>query len=109
MSQNKLAIFPAAGTLGGSTYRNVLKLLPAEQVVLITRSPQKIPKEIVAAGVEVREADYNAPESFDKVFDGISYLFLISYPSIEIEHRFEVSVHRAHALAHYRKPCADQI
>jgi uncharacterized protein YbjT (DUF2867 family) len=105
MSQSKLAIFPAAGALGGSTYRNVLKLLPAEQVVLITRSPQKIPNEVVAAGVEIRKADYNAPESFDKVFDGISYLFLISYPSIEIEHRFEVSVHCAHALAGYRKLC----
>lgn len=92
MSQPKIAIFPAAGALGTSVYQHVLKLLPAEQVVLITRNPHKIPDKIVASGTEVRKADYNNPETFDHVFDGITYLFLISYPSIEIDHRFQVGL-----------------
>lgn len=99
MGQDKIAIFPAAGALGTSVYRHVLKLLPPEQVVLITRNPQKIPEEIVAAGVEVRKADYNVPDSFDHVFDGVSYLFLISYPSIEIDRRFQVRLYDTWTLS----------
>lgn len=86
----KVAIFPAAGALGTSIYTHLAKLIPPNQIVLISRSPNKIPKALVTAGVEVRRADYNAPETLANVFDGISYLFLVSYPSIEIEHRFQV-------------------
>ncbi|KAK4935230.1 hypothetical protein LTR10_023692 [Elasticomyces elasticus] len=88
-STKKVAIFPAAGKLGTSVYQHITKVLPPEQIILITRHPDKIPHDLVKVGVEVRKADYNAPESFKDVFDSVSYMFLISYPSIEIEHRFQ--------------------
>ena len=92
MSQDRVAIFPAAGALGTSTYEHVLKLLPGRRVVLISRNPSKVPEKVASSGAELRRADYNDPNSFKDVFDGISYLFLVSYPSIEIEHRFEVCI-----------------
>jgi uncharacterized protein YbjT (DUF2867 family) len=87
----KIAIFPASGKLGSSVYQHLSKSLSPEQLVLICRRPEKIPESLVKAGVEVRRADYDTPETLENVFDGISYLFLVSYPSIQIEHRFRVS------------------
>ncbi|KAK5210774.1 hypothetical protein LTR47_001494 [Exophiala xenobiotica] len=84
----KVAVFPASGKLGSSVYQHLTKLLPPDRLILISRHPNKIPQDLVKSGVEVRTADYNAPETFKDVFNGASYLCLISYPSIEIEHRF---------------------
>ncbi|KIW12058.1 hypothetical protein PV08_09332 [Exophiala spinifera] len=90
----KLAVFPASGKLGSATYQTLSKLLPPQQLVLISRHPEKVPEDLIKAGIETRKADYDAPETLKNVFDGISYLLLVSYPSIQIEHRF-----RAHQNA----------
>ncbi len=87
----KVAVFPASGKLGSSVYLHLSRLLPPDRLILICRHPDKVPQDLVKSGVEVRTADYNAPETFKDVFNGVSYLCLISYPSIEIEHRFRVS------------------
>lgn len=90
MSDGKrIAIFPAAGKLGTSVYTHLAKLVPPRQLILISRHPEKISRELTDAGAEVRAGDYDAPESLDGVFKGASYLFLVSYPSIQIDHRFE--------------------
>ena len=89
----KVAVFPASGKLGTSIATNLFKLLQPESLVLISRYPEKAPSEILEAGVETRKADYDAIESLEGVFDGISTLVLISYPSIQIEHRF--NAHKA--------------
>lgn len=86
---NKLGIFPAAGGLGGSTLTHLLRLLPANDVVLIARNPDKLSKE-KAKGAIIRKADYDDPRTFDHSFDGISTLNLISYASIQNEYRFKV-------------------
>jgi uncharacterized protein YbjT (DUF2867 family) len=85
----KLGIFPAAGGLGGSTLSHLLRLVPASEVVLVARNPEKLKKE-EAAGAIVRKADYDDAQTLDHAFDGISYLNLISYASIQNEHRFTV-------------------
>lgn len=87
----KLAIFPASGKLGTSIYTHLFDLMrdPAD-MVLISRYPEKIPSKYVEAGVKTRKADYDFPESLDGVFDDVSHLVLISYPSLD-EHRIEVS------------------
>ncbi|QIX00222.1 hypothetical protein AMS68_005739 [Peltaster fructicola] len=85
----KIALFPAAGSLGTSIYTHLAKHVSPEQMVLVSRSPNKIPKTLLDAGVETRQADYDQPQSLKDAFLGVSYLFLVSYPSIEIEHRFE--------------------
>ena len=86
---NKLGIFPASGGLGGSTLKHLLRLVPANEVVLVARSPEKLGKE-KAAGAIIRKADYDKAETLDHAFDGVSSLNLISYASIQNEHRFKV-------------------
>jgi uncharacterized protein YbjT (DUF2867 family) len=85
----KLGIFPASGGLGGSTLSHLLGRVPANEVVLVARSPEKLNKE-EATGAIVRKADYDNAQTLDHSFDGISSLNLISYASIQNEHRFTV-------------------
>ncbi|ETN45297.1 uncharacterized protein HMPREF1541_09128 [Cyphellophora europaea CBS 101466] len=87
-SSKKIAVFPAAGKLGTSFYTHLSQIVSPERLILISRHPEKISKSLTDAGAEVRKADYDAPESLNDVFEGASYLFLISYPSIQIDHRF---------------------
>ena len=88
----KIAIFPASGALGTSIYIHLFKLLDPKNLILISRHPENTPSDLLEAGVTTRKADYNATESFRVVFDDVSILVLISYPSIEIEHRFDVTL-----------------
>lgn len=88
---NKLGIFPASGGIGGSTLRHLLGLVPANEVVLVARNPEKLSKE-KAAGAIIRKADYDNAQTFDHSFDGISSLNLISYASIQHKHRYKVEV-----------------
>lgn len=79
-----IGIFPASGGLGGSITKHLLSQYNPDQVVLISRNPSKN----AHLGAETRQADYDDPDSLTKVFHGIDVLMLISYPSIEREHRF---------------------
>ncbi|KAA8902943.1 NmrA-like family protein [Sphaerosporella brunnea] len=94
MSGNKIAIFPASGGLGGSTYTHLIELVDPKDVILICRSPDKINPKLKEAGVTARAADYDKPETLKHAFDGVSYLMLISYPSPAHLHRS-----KAHKLA----------
>ena len=89
----KVAVFPAAGKIGSSIYMSLFKLIPPEDLLLISRSPEKIPARLVKAGVQTRKADYNDTKSLEHTFDHVSCLILISYPSIENDHRFEVCLY----------------
>lgn len=87
-----IGIFPAAGGLGGSTYRHLLKLVPTDHVTLICRYPEKVEKQYVDAGVTVRKATYeHSPPELEAVFKGLDVLFLVSYPSHVHEYRTKVS------------------
>ena len=86
----KVAVFPAAGKIGSSIYTNLFDLVPPEDLLLISRSPEKVPAHFIEAGVQTRKADYNDANSLEHAFDHVSCLILISYPSIENDHRFEV-------------------
>lgn len=88
---HKLGIFPASGGLGGSTLSHLLGLVPANEVVLVARSPERLNKE-ETAGAIVRKANYDDAQTLDHSFDGISSLNLISYASIQNEHRFTVGI-----------------
>ena len=88
----KIAIFPASGALGTRIYIHLFKLLDPKNLLLISRHPENTPSHLLDAGVTTRKADYNATESFQVVFDDVSIFVLISYPSIEIEHRFDVTL-----------------
>lgn len=89
---SKTAIFPASGKLGTSIYTHLLTFLGPEDVVLISRHPEKTPSNYSDAGVTTRKADYDSPSTLENAFDGVASLVLVSYPSIEYEHRFEVYI-----------------
>lgn len=85
----KLGVFPASGGLGGSTVKHLLSLVPASNVVLIARNPDKLAAES-RQGAVVRRADYDDKSTLERVFEGIGALFLISYASCEHQHRSQV-------------------
>jgi uncharacterized protein YbjT (DUF2867 family) len=86
----RLGVFPASGGIGGSTVKHLLPRLPARDLVFIARNPAKL-DFASAAGATVRKADYDDNETLAHAFEGIETLFLISYASVEVEHRAEVS------------------
>lgn len=88
---SKIGVFPASGGLGGSIIKHLQHLVPATNLILIARYPDKLASES-GAGATVRRADYDDPASLERVFDGIGALMLISYASFEDEHRIHVSV-----------------
>lgn len=92
-SNNNIAVFPASGALGNSTISHLLKLLPkdAAKLILVSRYPEKAQTKADDRYAIVRKGDYDDETSLENVFKGASTLFLVSYPSLEYEHRFEVS------------------
>lgn len=87
---SKIGVFPASGALGTSIVKNLTTLVPASQLVLIARHPEKL-AEFRKDGATVRQANYDDDSSLDHAFDGIDVLMLVSYASFEIEHRVKVS------------------
>jgi uncharacterized protein YbjT (DUF2867 family) len=86
-----IGIFPASGGLGGSTMAHLYRLVPPDEVILVNRHPDKVPKELIAAGVQTRKASYESSVSeLKEAFAGIDVLFLISYPSHVHEYRVKV-------------------
>lgn len=86
-----IGIFPASGGLGTSTYTHLLKLVPNDEVILISRYPEKVPESYINAGVHVRKASYEStPSELEAIFSGIDTLFLISYPSHVHDYRTKV-------------------
>lgn len=90
MARHTIGIFPAAGGIGGGTIKHLLTRVPPADLVLIARHPSKL-DSASAAGATVRQADYDDDKSLEHAFDGIDTLFLISYASVEHDHRSEVS------------------
>ncbi|TFB02485.1 Quinone oxidoreductase 2 [Trichoderma ghanense] len=79
-----VAIFPASGGLGTATYTHLLnsKAIPASDVVLISRFPDKTPQIYQDQGVHLRQATFeDSPAALEATFKGVKTLFLISYPS----------------------------
>lgn len=85
----RIGVFPASGGLGSSIVNHLSKLTLASQLTLIARNPSKW-DFLGKTGATLRHADYDQPTTLDHAFDNIDILMLISYASIEIEHRTKV-------------------
>lgn len=81
-----IVITGATGQLGRLVISELLKRLPAADIVAAVRSPEKA-QDLAALGVKVRQADYNHPTSLDSAFSGAQKVLLIS--SSEIGQRVE--------------------
>ncbi len=79
-----IAITGATGQLGRLVIQNLLKTVPASQLVAAVRSPDKA-ADLAALGLQVRQADYARPATLEAAFQGVSKLLLIS--SSEVGHR----------------------
>ncbi|CAG7934140.1 unnamed protein product [Penicillium olsonii] len=88
MSFKKVAVFPASGGIGGSTVKHLLPRLPSKDLTFIARRPERL-SDALSSGATVRRADYDDDSSLSNAFDGVDTLFLISYASVEHEHRSE--------------------
>lgn len=72
-----IAITGATGQLGQHVIENLLKTVPASQIVAIVRNPAKA-ATLSLQGITVRQADYSDEAAFTTALQGIDKLLLIS-------------------------------
>ncbi len=73
----KLIVTGASGNFGRATVEGLLKRLPAEALILVTRDPRKL-DDFAARGCEVREGDYDLPDTLATAFSGGTRMLLMS-------------------------------
>ncbi|GAC1315622.1 MAG: SDR family oxidoreductase [Collimonas sp.] len=72
-----IAITGANGNLGQLVVKGLLQIIPATQIVACVRNLEKA-DNLRALGVQIREADYDRPETLTEAFKGVKKLLLIS-------------------------------
>lgn len=72
-----VAVTGAAGQLGALVAEQLAQKLPPEQIILVTRRPQAL-ASFAERGVQVRQADFDQPDSLAPAFVGADRLLLIS-------------------------------
>lgn len=80
----KYLVTGASGQLGGLVVTDLVKKVPAQNVVALVRRPESA-APLEALGVEVRFGDYSDRSSLEKAFQGVDRLLLIS--ASEVGHR----------------------
>lgn len=80
-----ITIAGASGQLGHLVIDELLKSVPASQIVALARDASKA-KDLAARGVQVRSADYDRPETLGPALAGAELLLLIS--ASEVGKRF---------------------
>jgi NAD(P)H dehydrogenase (quinone) len=73
----KILVTGATGKLGSKVVESLLKSIPASELAVSVRNPEKA-EELRDRGVEVRHGDFDHPETLDNAFKGIDRLLLIS-------------------------------
>jgi NAD(P)H dehydrogenase (quinone) len=85
-----IVVTGASGQLGRLVIESLLRKIPASEIVAAVRNPDRA-KDMAVRGVQVRQADYDRPDTLEKAFQGADKLLLIS--SSEVGRR--VPQHRA--------------
>ncbi|NUU79007.1 SDR family oxidoreductase [Paenibacillus xylanilyticus] len=67
----------ASGQLGRMTVEKLLERMPAEQIGVSVRNPQKV-LELQGKGVRVRQGDFNDSDSLAYAFEGATQVLIIS-------------------------------
>jgi NAD(P)H dehydrogenase (quinone) len=76
-SYMKILVTGATGKLGTKVVESLLKSVPANQLAVSVRNPEKA-EGLRTRGVDVRQGDFDQPASLDKAFAGIDRLLIIS-------------------------------
>jgi len=72
-----IVITGATGQLGRLVIASLLKKTAASNIVAVVRKPEKA-RDIAALGVQLRQADYDQPASWDTALQGADKVLLIS-------------------------------
>jgi NAD(P)H dehydrogenase (quinone) len=80
LADKRLLVTGASGNLGKAVVAE-LRRLGAKKVIATTRTQGKN-EELAALGVEVREADFDRPETLHAAFRGVERLLLVSTDSL---------------------------
>lgn len=72
-----IVVTGASGQLGSRIASNLLQSVPAEQLALSVRDPQKA-QAFSDRGIRVRAASFNEPESLDHAFEGAQRVLIVS-------------------------------
>lgn len=73
----KILVTGATGKLGSKVVESLLKSVPASDLAVSVRNPEKA-EGLRARGIEVRQGDFDHPETLDRAFAGIERLLIIS-------------------------------
>ncbi|MDQ1914489.1 SDR family oxidoreductase [Paenibacillus sp. GD4] len=73
----KYLVTGATGKLGSKVVETLLKSVPANQLAVSVRNPEKA-AGLRDRGIDVREGDFDRPETLDAAFAGIDRLLIIS-------------------------------
>lgn len=73
----KLLVTGATGKFGTKVVDKLLETVPASQLAVSVRKPEKA-EGFRVRGVEVRQGDFDHPETLDSAFSGIDRLLIIS-------------------------------
>jgi NAD(P)H dehydrogenase (quinone) len=71
------AVTGASGNLGRLVIEQLTQRVPAAQIVAAVRNPDKA-RDLAALGVQVRQADYDQPQTLTAALKGVEKLLLIS-------------------------------
>src|SRR5512138_59758 len=72
-----IVVTAATGHLGRLVVEGLLRKVPAREVAVAVRNPDKA-KDLAARGVEVRRADYSRPETLGPALAGAEKVLLVS-------------------------------
>jgi len=92
-----IAITGATGQLGQRVIENLLKTVPARQIVAIVRNPAKA-DALSKQGITVRQADYTDQMAFTAALNGVEKLLLISSSEVgqrEPQHKNVINAAKA--------------
>jgi len=73
----KLLVTGATGKLGRKVMETLLQSVPASRLAASVRHPEKA-EDLRARGVDVRQGDFDRPDTLDAAFAGIDRLLIIS-------------------------------
>ncbi|WP_246841659.1 NAD(P)H-binding protein [Cellvibrio sp. PSBB023] len=65
-----IVVTGASGQLGRLVVNGLLKKVAASEIALVVRTPEKV-ADFAALGVQVRQADYDQPETLAAAFKGL--------------------------------------